>query len=78
MRTLAQGRVGIDAIALVAMAGALAIGEYLAGAVVALMLSGGRSLGIARQSVLFGIGLSLIAMGFAAFGYIPPIAGALI
>jgi heavy metal translocating P-type ATPase len=44
VRTLAQGRVGVDAIALVAMAGALAIGEYLAGAVVALMLSGGNAL----------------------------------
>jgi heavy metal translocating P-type ATPase len=39
---------------------------------------GRRSLGIARQSVLFGIGLSTIAMGFAAFGYIPPLAGALL
>jgi heavy metal translocating P-type ATPase len=39
---------------------------------------GRRSLAIARQSVVFGIGLSLVAMGFAAFGYIPPIAGALL
>jgi len=39
---------------------------------------GRRSLGIARQSVVFGIGLSLVAMGFAAFGFIPPIAGALL
>jgi heavy metal translocating P-type ATPase len=44
LRTLAQGRVGVDAIALVAMAGALAVGEYLAGAVIALMLSGGNAL----------------------------------
>jgi heavy metal translocating P-type ATPase len=44
LRTLAQGRVGVDAIALVAMCGALAIGEYLAGAVIALMLSGGNAL----------------------------------
>jgi heavy metal translocating P-type ATPase len=44
VRTLAQGRVGVDAIALVAMAGALAIGQYLAGAVIALMLSGGNAL----------------------------------
>jgi heavy metal translocating P-type ATPase len=43
-RTLAHGRVGVDAIALVAMAGALAIGQYLAGAVIALMLSGGNAL----------------------------------
>jgi heavy metal translocating P-type ATPase len=39
---------------------------------------GRRSLGIARESVLFGIGLSLVAMGFAAFGFIPPVAGALL
>jgi heavy metal translocating P-type ATPase len=44
LRTLAQGRIGVDAIALVAMAGALAIGQYLAGAVIALMLSGGNAL----------------------------------
>lgn len=39
---------------------------------------GQRSLSIARQSVLAGIGLSLIAMGFAAFGFIPPVYGALL
>ena len=39
---------------------------------------GRRSLTIARQSVLAGLGLSFIAMGFAAFGYIPPVAGALL
>jgi len=39
---------------------------------------GRRSLGIARQSVLYGIGLSLVAMGFAAAGYISPVAGALL
>jgi heavy metal translocating P-type ATPase len=44
VRTLASGRVGVDAIALVAMAGALAVGEFLAGAVIALMLSGGNAL----------------------------------
>ena len=33
---------------------------------------------IARQSVLVGIGASLVAMGFAAFGYLPPVAGALL
>jgi heavy metal translocating P-type ATPase len=43
-RTLVRGDVGVDAIALVAMAGALALGEYLAGAVIALMLSGGNAL----------------------------------
>jgi heavy metal translocating P-type ATPase len=44
LRSLLRGDVGVDAIALVAMAGALALGEYLAGAVVALMLSGGNAL----------------------------------
>jgi cation transport ATPase len=39
---------------------------------------GRRSLRIARQSVVFGIALSAAAMGFAAFGYIPPVAGALL
>jgi P-type E1-E2 ATPase len=39
---------------------------------------GRRSLFIARQSVLAGIGLSLVAMVFAAFGYIPPVWGALL
>jgi heavy metal translocating P-type ATPase len=43
-RSLARGDVGVDAIALVAMVGALALGEYLAGAVIALMLSGGNAL----------------------------------
>ncbi len=44
LRTLMNGDVGVDAIALVAMVGALALGEYLAGAVIALMLSGGNAL----------------------------------
>ena len=39
---------------------------------------GRRSLHIARQSVLVGLGLSLVAMGFAAFGFIPPVGGALL
>jgi heavy metal translocating P-type ATPase len=43
-RSLLHGDVGVDAIALVAMAGALALGQYLAGAVIALMLSGGNAL----------------------------------
>ena len=33
---------------------------------------------IARQSVLCGMGLSLVAMGVAAAGYLPPVAGALL
>jgi heavy metal translocating P-type ATPase len=39
---------------------------------------GRRSLGIARQSVLVGLGLSGVAMGFAAAGFIPPVGGALL
>jgi heavy metal translocating P-type ATPase len=39
---------------------------------------GRRSLRIARQSVLAGIGLSLVAMAFAALGFIPPVFGALL
>ena len=36
-----------------------------------------RTRGIALQSIIFGMALSGVAMGFAAFGYLPPIAGAL-
>jgi len=42
------------------------------------ILVGRRSFGIARQSVVFGIGLSIIAMLFAAAGLLPPVAGALL
>ena len=38
---------------------------------------GRRALSIARQSVLAGMGLSLVAMVVAAAGYLPPVAGAL-
>lgn len=41
---LLRGRAGVDLIALLAMAGALALGEYLAGAVIAVMLTGGQAL----------------------------------
>jgi len=37
-----------------------------------------RSRGIALQSVIAGMGLSVAAMGFAAFGFIAPVAGALL
>ncbi len=40
--------------------------------------AGRRSLQIARQSVIAGMGLSLTAMVVAAFGYLPPLAGALL
>jgi heavy metal translocating P-type ATPase len=49
LRSLIRGDVGVDAIALLAMAGALALGEYLAGAVIALMLAGGNALELLAQ-----------------------------
>jgi cation transport ATPase len=49
MRDLLSGRVGVDAIALVAMLASIALGEPLAGTVVAMMYSGGNLLeGYAR------------------------------
>ena len=44
VRGLIHREAGVDLIALLAMAGALAVGEYLAGAVIALMLSSGQAL----------------------------------
>ncbi len=44
IRELARGETGVDLIALLAMAGSLLLGQYLAGAVVALMLAGGEAL----------------------------------
>ncbi len=41
---LARGRVGVDLLALLALVGAVAIGEYLAAAVLAVMVSGGRAI----------------------------------
>ena len=41
---LIHRRPGVDVIALLAMVGALALGQYLAGAVIALMLSSGKAL----------------------------------
>ena len=37
-----------------------------------------RSRAIAIESVIGGMGLSVVAMGFAAFGYLPPLAGAVL
>jgi len=44
IRTLWAGKAGVDVIAFLAVGGALILHEYLAGAVIALMLAGGRSL----------------------------------
>ena len=35
-----------------------------------------RTVGIALQSILWGIGLSVAGMAFAALGFVPPILGA--
>ncbi|WP_217923321.1 heavy metal translocating P-type ATPase [Miltoncostaea oceani] len=50
VRTLAARRLGVDLIALLAIVAALAFGEYLAGAIVALMLAGGNALEAAAGS----------------------------
>ncbi len=39
---------------------------------------GRRSMHIARESAIGGMGLSFVAMGFAAFGYLVPVAGAVL
>ncbi len=44
VRDLLKGETGVDIIALLALIGALALGEYLAGAVIAVMLSTGSAL----------------------------------
>ena len=43
-REVARGHLGVDLIALLAMAGALLLGELLAGAIIAVMLTGGEAL----------------------------------
>jgi heavy metal translocating P-type ATPase len=48
-----------------------------AGRIALAILIGRRSLQIARQSVIYGLGLSVAAMFVAAFGYLPPVWGAL-
>ena len=42
--SLLRGRLGVDVIALLALVGSVAVGEYLAGAVIAVMLTSGRAL----------------------------------
>ncbi len=48
-RALRRGRAGVDLIAVLALAGTLATGEYLAGALIALMLATGRWLDAAAE-----------------------------
>lgn len=42
------------------------------------VLGAKRTIAIARQSILWGIGMSIAAMVFAAFGFIPPLYGAIL
>ena len=44
LRSVIHRDFGVDAIALLSMAGALAVGQYLAGAIIAVMLAGGNAL----------------------------------
>ena len=44
IESLVVGRLGVDIIALLALVGAVAVGEYLAGAVISVMLASGRAL----------------------------------
>ncbi len=46
---LRRGRAGVDIVAVLALAGTLAVGEYLAGALIALMLATGRWLDAAAE-----------------------------
>ena len=58
-------------------ADAVIVGDRI-GRVVDAIAIGRRSLAIARQSVIVGIGLSIAAMGVAALGFLPPVAGAVL
>ncbi len=44
LRQLAHGEVGVDVIAILAIGGSLILGQYLAGAIIVLMLTGGEAL----------------------------------
>jgi cation transport ATPase len=44
LASLRRGRLGVDVIALLALVGALAVGEYLAAAVISVMVASGQSL----------------------------------
>ncbi|GFG50323.1 cadmium-translocating P-type ATPase [Mycolicibacterium agri] len=46
---LRHGRVGVDLIAVLSLLGTLAVGEYLAGSLIAVMLAGGRALEAAAE-----------------------------
>ncbi|MBX9980358.1 MAG: heavy metal translocating P-type ATPase, partial [Mycobacterium gordonae] len=46
---LRRGRVGVDVIAVLSLVGTLLVGEYLAGALIAVMFAGGRALDSAAE-----------------------------
>ncbi|WP_204079517.1 heavy metal translocating P-type ATPase [Mycobacterium riyadhense] len=46
---LRRGRIGVDVIAVLSLVGTLLVGEYLAGALIAVMLAGGRALDAAAE-----------------------------
>ena len=46
---LRAGRFGVDVLAVLSLAGALAVGEYLAGALIAVMLATGQALDAAAE-----------------------------
>ena len=47
--TVRSGRIGVDALALLSLVGTLAVGEYLAGALIAVMLATGQALEAAAE-----------------------------
>jgi heavy metal translocating P-type ATPase len=49
LAALRRGRVGVDLIAVLSLVGTLLVGEYLAGALIAVMLAGGRALDAAAE-----------------------------
>lgn len=49
LTALRRGRLGVDLIAVLSLVGTLLVGEYLAGALVAVMLAGGRALEAAAE-----------------------------
>ena len=72
VRDLRRGKLGVDVIALLAMAGALLLGETPAGAIIALMLSGGPR---SRRSPTRAPGASSTACSQRAPRVGPPLRG---
>jgi cation transport ATPase len=72
---LAMGAQGLTAAA--SVADAVLLSNDISKVVSAIML-GRHVMRVAVQGIWMGMGLSLIAMVFAAFGFIPPVAGAIL